>query len=331
MRCKNLFVAIKKITKNNMDKQSERKKYALVKVNEFKSNYQNFEVSNLPPATFPAKLKNVKLTDKEMAQLPLHPIILSAICGTLFGDSSIAIHTGYGNARIQYRHSTRQTEWFMWKTFFIFGEFVNDTSVLIQEPDGFQKAAPVKQDEILGKWKVATKVDEKLTKLYKIICPKKHKQIQRFWLNHMNNYFLMTLWLDDGGLVGHRQGIISCNNTPLDQAEILASYICTVWEIQCKVVKVPSKKTATLSDPIQIVISDLENLKKYLRIIAPIIPVKSMLYKICLEPIESSCLQRWTSELKTLVRQDWHADIDQIYIDYKTAKRLKLSEEDIVQ
>jgi hypothetical protein len=312
------------------EQKFNKKEYTLSKINEFRKDYPNLEVSNLPLATFPPKLKNVKLTDKQMAQLPFDPIILSSICGTLFGDSSIAINIGYSNARIQNRHSTRQTDWFMWKTFCILKEFVNDTSVCWQEPDGFQKQAPVKEGEILGKWKVATKVSEKLTKLYEIICPKNHKELQRFWLNHMNNYFLMTLWLDDGGLVGNRQGKISCNNTPIDQAKILANYITNVWEVECKAVVVPSKETTTLLEPIEIVINDLENLKKFLRIIAPIIPVKSMLYKVCLYPIESSCLQRWTSELKTLIRQDWHADIDQIYIDLEKAKKQSNSEEDIV-
>jgi hypothetical protein len=302
-----------------MEQQFNTKEYALSKINEFRYRYPNLDVSNLAPATFPQTLKNVNLTDKQMAQLPFDPIVLSAICGSLFGDSSIAINKGYANARIQYRHSTRQSDWFMWKTFCIYKEFINDTSICWQKSDGFQKQVPVKEGEILGKWKVATKGDEKLTKLYNIICPKKTKELQRFWLNHMNNYFLMTLWLDDGSLVGQRQGILSCNNTPIDQAKILANYISKVWEVECKVVEVPSKATATLLQPVQIVINDLDNLEKFLRIIAPIVPVKSMLYKVCLYPIESSRLQRWTSELKTLVRQDWHADIDQIYVDLKKA------------
>lgn len=309
-----------------MEQQFNTKEYALSKINEFRYRYPNLDVAKLAPATFPQTLKNVNLTEKQMAQLPFDPIVLSAICGSLFGDSSIAINKGYANARIQYRHSTRQSDWFMWKTFCIYKEFINDTSICWQKSDGFQKQAPVKEGEILGKWKVATKADEKLTKLYNIICPKKTKELQRFWLNHMNNYFLMTLWLDDGSLVGQRQGILSCNNTPIDQAKILANYISKVWEVECKVVEVPSKATATLLQPVQIVINDLDNLEKFLRIIAPIVPVKSMLYKVCLYPIESSRLQRWTSELKTLVRQDWHADIDQIYVDLKKADALALKE-----
>lgn len=342
-------------------KELNNKEYTQSKIKEFRETFTDLKISSLVPATYPKNLKTVCIRTKRMAQLPFDPIILSVICGTLLGDSSIAINKGYANARIQYRHSTRQTDWFMWKTLCILKEFTNDTSVCWQEPDGFQKQAPVKvkekekEGEILGKWKVATKVDEKLTNLYNILCPKnsphspdknrnkigesgdfenfflskkekgaicvrqlggaKKKKIQRFWLNHMNNYFLMALWLDDGSLVDQRQGIISCNNTPIKQAQILANYISTVWEVKCKVVEVASKSSPTLPQPVQIVINDLDNLEKFIKIIAPIIPVKSMLYKICLYPIKSSRLQRWTSDLKTLVRKDWHADIDLIYAD----------------
>lgn len=295
----------------------ERKEYALLKVAEYRNQNPCLDISALIPATNPPNLENVNLTKKQMAQLPFHPIVLSAICGTLFGDSSIAINKGYKNARIQNRHSTNQTDWFMWKSFCILQEFIADTSISWQEPDGFQKkdVLPENEGEKYGKWKLTTKGSPKLTALYNIICPKGHKEIQRFWLNHMNNYFLMVLWLDDGGLVGHRQGIISCNNTPKPQVEILADYMRKVWGIQCKVVDVVSKTTTTLPNPVQITIDDLNNLEILLRIIAPIIPVKSMLYKVCLFPIESSRLQRWTSELKTLIRKDWHDDIDKIYAD----------------
>lgn len=311
-----------------MDKQQERnpqsaKEYALLKVAEYRKLNPCLDVLSLVPATSPPKLANVNLANKQMAQLPFHPIVLSVICGTLFGDSSIAINKGYANARIQNRHSTRQTDWFMWKTLCILEEFVSDTSICWQEPDGYQKQAHLNEGEVLGKWKVTTKVDQKLTQLYHLICPQGHKEIQRFWLNHMNNYFLMALWLDDGSLVGHREGVLSCNDTPNDQAEILANYICKVWEVECKVVGVPSKATKTYPNPIQIVIKDLANLEKLFCIIAPIIPVKSMLYKICLFPIESSRLQRWTSELKTLIRKDWHSDIDQIYADLNQKKEIQ--------
>lgn len=300
--------------------------------NEFKTNYPNLDVTALVPI-YPLS-SDIDLSNKEMSKTGLNPITLSVICGTVFGDGNLAIQTGYKKARLQYRHSTRQTEWFMWKTLCPLSEFVTEKSIQFQAPDGKQRKTEAIGGETLGKWKVATLVSEKLTKLHQKICPSNKKTIARFWLNHMNNYFLMTLWLDDGSLSKGRQGVISCNSTPLAQAKILAEYITTVWGAKCRADIVKTKATATNAEPVQIVFVDLENLQKFLRIVAPIVPVKSMLYKVCLFPDDREILERWTSELKQLVRADFHYEIDKYYA-YLSALRdqttLPNTEEDIVQ
>lgn len=278
----------------------------------FRKTYPNLDVKQLKP-TFPESLKDVNLKKKEMAGLDIHPVTLSVLCGTVFGDSTFKIYKGYANPRVTARHSTRQTEWVMWKAFCAFEKYTPQNCLTFQKPDGKQKKTLAKPGEILGKWAFRTTVDPELTKLQKIIAPNNEKKVQRFWLNHMNDYFLMTLWLDDGGLCSGRQGTISVNSMPMDQAQCLANYIETVWGVKCHVVDVGSKRTKTNPVSPQIYISDLDHLEKLLRIIAPIIPVKSMLYKVCFKPEDSSRLQRWTSELKTLVRQEWHSEIDTIY------------------
>jgi hypothetical protein len=297
-----------------MNQKESSRQFVIMSVKEFKKNYpeSDLEVKNLIP-TYPISLERVKLEQKQIAQIKLNPIIVSAVCGMVFGDASLVINACYVNARLQMRHSTRQTEWFMWKSLCILKEFTEDTSICFQKPDGFQRRTMAVGGETLGKWKVLTKVNPELTKLHSIICPQGKKTFQRFWLNHMNNYFLMVLWLDDGSLNGARQGVISLNSTPLDQAKVLVQYMLTVWDIKCEAKIVESKQTQTNESPVAITISDLDNLEKLLRIIAPIVPVKSMLYKVCLYPEDSSRLQRWTSELKTLVRSEWHDDLDKYY------------------
>lgn len=297
-----------------MNQKESSRQFVIMSVKEFKKNYpeSDLEVKNLIP-TYPISLERVKLEQKQIAQIKLNPIIVSAVCGMVFGDASLVINACYVNARLQMRHSTRQTEWFMWKSLCILKEFTEDTSICFQKPDGFQRRTMAVGGETLGKWKVLTKVNPELTKLHSIICPQGKKTFQRFWLNHMNNYFLMVLWLDDGSLNGARQGVISLNSTPLDQAKVLVQYMLTVWDIKCEAKIVESKQTQTNKSPVAITISDLDNLEKLLRIIAPIVPVKSMLYKVCLYPEDSSRLQRWTSELKTLVRSEWHDDLDKYY------------------
>jgi len=317
-----------------------KKTIAELGIKDFKRRYPDLDVTKLK-AIGPSNLKEVDLSLKEMSQLDINPVTLSIICGTVFGDSNLSIGRKYVNARIQNRHSTRQTDWFMWKALCGLSPFTSESSVVFQLPDGKQKKSEKLPGEILGKWKLATQANQQLTKLQNIIAPNNNKTIARSWLNHMNNYFLMTLWLDDGSLCKARQGVICINNTPLDQAHILANYITNVWGVRCKAVVVPSRSTKTNLEPVEIVIEDQDNLEKLFRIIAPIIPVESMLYKVCFCPLDNSRQQRWASELKTLVREEWHDTIEK-YLAYQLATQESEkktsgsrdsddSEEDIVQ
>jgi len=299
---------------NLMSSSDYAREFVIISVNEFKESYKesDLDVTKLIP-TSPIKLENVNIDNKQMSKIQVNSVIISSVCGMVFGDGSLMIHKGYQNARLQIRHSTRQTEWFLWKSICILNQFTNETSICFQKPDGYQRKLTASGGETLGKWKVLTKVDPELTKLYNILYSDGHKTFQRVWLNHMNNYFLMVLWLDNGSLNGARQGVLSLNNTPLDQAKILSNYMLKVWDIKCDACIVESKKTETNEKPVAITISDVDNLEKLLRIIAPIVPVKSMLYKVCLYPKDSSRLQRWTSELKTLIRPEWHDYLHKYY------------------
>lgn len=297
--------------KPTLEDKEARKKFVDLIVNDFRSKYPNLDYNQL---TAQNPLTHVYLNAKELSQIGFHPIVLSVICGTVFGDTSLAIQQKYTNARLQCRHSTRQTEWFMWKTLCILKDFSNEKSITFQPADGFQLTALTQNGEILGKWHYQSLVDTKLTKLQAQICPNNKKTLARFWLNHMNNYFLMTLWLDDGSLSKSRQGVISCNSTPQKEAEILAEYISIVWGVKCSARIVPSKATKTNPTPMEIAIADFENLEKFIRIIAPIVPVKSMLYKVCLYKSKNpTFLKRWISDLKAIVRREWHDDIDKHY------------------
>lgn len=307
------------MNKPNNEKVNASKSFVTVLIKEFRKKYPNLDFKKLI-ATPPDSLLAVDLSQKRMAQIGLDPVVLSIICGTTFGDSNLAVQPRYANARLTYRHSTRQSEWFFWKTFCAFQDFTTEDSVQFQLPDGYQANAVVADGECIGKLKLSTKVDKKLTQLRDIIAPSNKKTIERNWLNHMNNYFLMTLWLDDGGLTGGlgREGVISTGAMPLEQAKILADYLTTVWNIRCEAREL-SEKMKNGENQSRIFVKDQDNLMRLLRIIAPIIPVESMLYKVCFFPNDVSLQQRWASELKALVRAEWHDTLDKIY-QYKTVK-----------
>lgn len=306
----------------NTEKIEASRSFVSLLIKEFRTNYPDLNINSLTP-TSPNSLKNVKLTQKEMAQIDLHPVVLSTVCGTTFGDSNLAVQPKYKNARLSYRHSTRQTDWFLWKTLCVFKEFASEEGVQFQLPDGFQAEAVVADGECLGKLKISTNVDPKLTQLRDIIAPKNVKTIERKWLNHMNDYFLMTLWLDDGGLTGGlgREGVLSTGAMPLEQVQLLADYLTTVWDISCDARELSTLRMKNGRKPTRLFIKNQENLLKLLRIIAPIIPVKSMLYKACFFPDDVFLQQRWASELKEMVRPEWHDALDKIYF-YKRIKFL---------
>jgi hypothetical protein len=297
----------------NWKDSESRKSYVEERKKAFLLEYPESVNFNQKPVTKPASLENVNLSRKDVANLQLKPILVSAIFGAIMGDGSIGIAKGYVNARYQSRHSTRQEEWFFWKAIALFGGFISEKGLMISKPDGFQVKSAVFPNEVLGKYRIQTCISPILTNIHNIIVVGKEKTFQRFWLNHMDANFLMVLWLDDGSLVGQRQGIWSLEAYPKADLNLFANYLKTVWNVKCSVKAAKDRVTLTLPDPHMLEIVDLDNLERLLEIIAPLVPVKSMLYKVCLCPIDSSHLLRWTSKLKTLVRKEWHADIDDIY------------------
>lgn len=298
------------------------KRFCELKIKEFKQENPNLPDFNKILPKYPYGIKtpsSLRISQKIMGQTKMPPATLSFICGTIIGDSSISLQKGYANARIQFRHSTRQTDWFMFKIFGPFKPYVEDSSVQIQTPDGHQTEAAKLPGELLGKWKVATKVNPEITKLYRIIGPSdKPKRIRRFWLNHMNEWFLLAVWLDDGGLYNNnREGQISVQSFSIREADILAKYLTTVWGVNCKTAIYESRKSITNPQAPVIVFENLDAIEKFLEIVAPIIPVKSMLYKVFLCPKDSTRRQRWASKLKTLIRPEWHDEIDKYYAYYE--------------
>lgn len=278
------------------------------------------------PKKAPGLPTNLNLSRSEMAQLKLDPSVCSVLCSTLLGDGSLKLQKGYANARFQYRHSTRQTDWFMWKTLGPLKSLMSpNMAIQFQKADGKQKKLVPLGGECLGKLQISSSASPLLTSLHKILCKDNNIVIERHWLNHMNAYFLMTLWLDDGSLVGKRQGYFCLYSTPKDQLEVLANYLKNVWDIQCNVQPVSPKRNYH-----QIAINDQDNLYKLMTIIAPLIPVKSMLYKVCFYPTNQNLLQRWTTEIKTLVRKEWHSEIDKQYAYHALLQKDLPSDSDLL-
>lgn len=276
----------------------------------------NPNIADKPPAaTYPASLANVDLSRKAVAQLGLDPIVMGVLFGTLFADCSFAINKGYKNARFQSRHSTRQASWFYWKYMIVLADYFNGiSSVTFQKSDGFQaKSAKKPTEKYLGKFKIASKAMPILTQIYNIVCGGGSKKFERSWLNHMNSYFLLTLWLDDGSLYNKRQGSISLEAFGEAQMLVVINYLKTVWGIESSIQDL-GYAMADGRPAKRVHIDDQESLLKLLRIVAPLVPVREMLYKCYFVSNGDVALtQRWAAELKQLVKPEFKGDVEAYY------------------
>lgn len=302
--------------------KEQRQEIVLELYKRFEMQYPQYKHGGpLPPykCKLPEKFENVNLSLKKMAQIPIKEPVKSVLCGTCIGDSSLRIQPKYVNARIQNRHSTRQAAWFFWKWTVCCSEYINGlSSITYQDADGYQTQRSDQISEIdaihfLGKLKVSTKAHPDLTALHSIICQKNKEKIERSWLNHMSNYFLMVVWLDDGSLNHPHQGCLCLDNFPEQEQRVFVDYLKSVWDIKAYV-KNTGLKMKDGRDRYRIYIQNYESLLNLFRIIAPLVPVKEMLYKVMFVPVNNKgLLQRWASELVELVQPEFRDYVKKYY------------------
>lgn len=286
-------------SRNGLRSLEERKELLNQLYENWKSTYSwMFQNYKLPEPRKAPSMANIDLSRKQMHQVPIPELQKSVMVGTILGDTFFGIQTGYRNPRMQNKHSTRQASWFFWKWFICLQDFNNGLrSVTFQD----SVDSPVLPGETLGKLKINSKANSVLLQLHGVICENNRKKIQRKWLNHMNDYFLMTLWLDDGSLTNNRQGELALDIFSVEEQEIFVNYLKAVWNIECYTYNTGELMRNGLIRH-RIKIKDEENLLKLLRIVARIVPVKEMLYKIMFIPESNiDLLQRWASEVSELV------------------------------
>lgn len=280
------------------------------------------------PNPKPNKLfETFRSSKKQITQLNLKSEVLSVLCGTVFGDSSLTINKGYKNARLSARHSTQQSSWVLWKYCFALKQFfTSPVNLYIYPPDGFQPNIGLSKvigtnnvtigdmplEKFVGKIKIASKSLPVLTQLLSLVSDNGKKAIKHSWINHMDSYFLMTLWLDDGLLANQKSGVFCINTTPKAEQEILCDWLSKAYDIEAFVQ--PTEDLIGGLPAYRVRIKNLESLEKMLEVIAPLIPVKEMLYKVFLVPPSNDVLlQRWASKLKQLVRTEFHNVIAEHY------------------
>lgn len=220
---------------------------------------------------------------------------IALILGSLLGDGSLKRYKGYENARFSFRHSIKQSNYFYWKASQL-KEISGKRAIFLQKPDRYS---------INSKLRYCSKSLPALTELYRLTHENGHFQIKRKWLNKMNSLSIAIWWLDDGSLISNTRKGVFCTDGFDEQSVIkLANYLKVVWNISTTVGPVQSKRDGLKDQYFRIWIRSTEELKKLLRLVAPHVKEKDMLYKILILYKDPELQQRWISEITELTHFD---------------------------
>lgn len=233
-----------------------------------------------------------KRMPKQNPYVPLSDRTREIILGMLLGDGSLKRQKKYCNANLQFRHTELQGEYFYWKVETLH-EISGEKCVHIQKPDGYSKNR---------KLRYLSKRLPSLTEVHELTHKRNALHIRRKWLNQMTVLSLAVWWCDDGSLIGHgsRRGVFCTDGFDKKSVDVLAQYLKKVWKIRCVVAPVGRHRDGTREQYWRIWIRSQEEMKKFLRIILPHIPVRSMLRKTLLLYKDSQFQQRWVSEVTEL-------------------------------
>lgn len=219
-------------------------------------------------------------------QAPLSDECKEIILGSLLGDGSLKVHKNYTSPRFSFRHSVKQSDYFMWKVSKL-TEISSENNHWLQKPDGFGGE----------KLRYQSKADGRLTDLFRLTTKGNRKTVTRKWLNRLSALSLAVWWMDDGSIVANgRHGVFCTDSYSQKEIEIIRNYLLVVWRIQTSIGRV------NRSDKIyyRLYIRSSQLLQDFLRIIIPYIKVQYMLYKACIRYKDKELQQRWISEMAAL-------------------------------
>lgn len=216
---------------------------------------------------------------------PLSDRCRAIILGSLLGDGSLKLHKPYQNARFSFRHSANQKEYFLWKVRELKEISANADTWEQADKSGFGKAKLRYQSAALPE----------LTELYRLTHKRGKLRVRRKWLNQLTPLSLCVWWLDDGSLLNGRQGVLCTDGLSYEDLLTIVRYFRVVWGLHPRIGRVA--RTGPRSQQYRLWFRSVEELRKFLRIILPHVPVPSMLKKVLLLYRDPELQQRWISEV----------------------------------
>lgn len=211
------------------------------------------------------------------------------ILGSLLGDGSLRVHSGYREARFAFRHSEKQGDYFWWKVKQL--SEISGVSHSWQQPaDGFGGA----------KLRYQSRAHPGLTELYRLTTDHGRLRIRRRWLNLLTPLSLAVWWLDDGSIITNgRRGVFCTDPFSYEEQAILARYLENVWDVRVAISPIIRTRVGIEHQYFRLWIRSSAELQKLLRIILPHVAVETMLDKVLLLYINPELQQRWISEVST--------------------------------
>lgn len=202
------------------------------------------------------------------------------ILGSLLGNGSLRKQKNYKNARFYIRHS--QQDYFLWKAYAL-QEIASAVGYSKNKSLLFQSRAI-----------------SQLTEIHQITYDKNKLKIQRRWLNHLTPLSLAIWWMDVGSLISnHRKGVLCTDGFEEQSVKLLAHYLKVVWKVNAHVGRRDRKYGNSSKQFYYRLWFSTEEVKKFLRIILPYIPL-CMLKKVFLLYKDIDFQQRWISEIQML-------------------------------
>ena len=142
---------------------------------------------------------------------------------------------------------------------------------------------------------------DSLTRIFEVTHSSDELLIRKRWLSHLTPQSLAIWWCDAGSLVaGGRKGELCTDPFSEDRVMVLSKYLEDEWKVHAHVGQFKSSTSDKEAFMYRLSFRT-EELKKFLRLVLPHIPVASMLRK-CMVVNPSQALQdSWISEMKTAV------------------------------
>lgn len=209
----------------------------------------------------------------------------AVVLGSILGNGSLKLQRRYRNARFSFRHSKINQEYFFWK--------VSELKEISASADVWEQPGPDGWGK--DKLRYQSAALESLTELYRLTHPRGRFRIRRKWLNRLTPLALCVWWLDDGSLLKGRQGVLCTDEIPFEEQLIIARYFRKVWGLNLRIGRVSQK--GPRSNQYRLWFRSREDLRKFLRLILPHVPVSSMLKKVLLLYKDPDLQQRWISEV----------------------------------